>query len=262
VASGYSAAAKALRGPAKGIFVFDCSSDIELANIALALADHRALGLLAGCAGFAEFLPELLDLPRGGVPRAGGGRGPMLVVSGSLHEASLRQAAHALRHGFAEILVPPSVLLADPAPQAQVQRLASEAVSMSKRATDVIVRSIARREELDEFLKGSAVSAASPGDLFALAAANMGALAARAIQGGPFGHCVIFGGDTAMGVLGALGCSSFRLVGEILPGLAAGKLEGRFGSLTLVTKAGGFGEDDVLCRIRDSLRQADPACSE
>ena len=65
-----------------------------------------------------------------------------------------------------------------------------------------------------------------------------------------------------MGVLGALGSSSFRLGGEILPGLALGKLEGAFGSLDLITKAGGFGEEDVLCRIRDSLKQADSACSE
>ena len=253
--------AAALQGPATGIFIFDCNGDDDLSRIARTLADHGALELVAGCGGFAEFLPDVLNLPRGAVPR-GRGRGPMLVVSGSLHEASLRQAAFGIRNGFAEIVVPPSVLLADPAPPVEVQRLANETAAASKHARDVIIRSIVRREELDRYLKESGAGTAGPGGVFALAAANMGRLAARAFQEGAFAHCVIFGGDTAMGVLGALGSSSFRLGGEILPGLALGKLEGAFGSLDLITKAGGFGEEDVLCRIRDSLKQADSACSE
>jgi len=255
------AASAALRGPAKGIFVFDGNIDDDLAGVARILASHGALEVLAGCAGFAKFLPDLLDLPRGPVHEAVDRRA-ILVVGGSLHDVSLRQAACAPRYGFAEIIVPPSVLLGDPPPAEAVERLADRAVAESRRARDVIVRSITRREELPRYLNESDVSEAALSDVFGLAAGNMGRLVARMVNTGAFGHCVVFGGDTALGVLNALGCSSFRLGKEILPGLAVGKLERAFESLHLITKAGGFGEDDVLCRIRDSLREADGPCSE
>jgi uncharacterized protein YgbK (DUF1537 family) len=61
---------------------------------------------------------------------------------------------------------------------------------------------------------------------------------------------VIFGGETALAVVEALGRPRLEPVGEILPGMPLT----RCGELWLVTKAGGFGPVDVLERVRRMLR--------
>ena len=61
----------------------------------------------------------------------------------------------------------------------------------------------------------------------------------------------VIGGDTAAGVIEALGAPPLYPVGEIVPGVPVS----RAGALTLITKAGGFGPADVLVRVRDSFKE-------
>jgi 4-hydroxythreonine-4-phosphate dehydrogenase len=66
---------------------------------------------------------------------------------------------------------------------------------------------------------------------------------------------VIFGGDTAMGVVDALGIRSFFPVRELSQGVVVSRAELDGRDLRLVTKAGGFGAPDVLARIRDAFHK-------
>jgi uncharacterized protein YgbK (DUF1537 family) len=75
---------------------------------------------------------------------------------------------------------------------------------------------------------------------------------------------IVFGGDTATGILEALECSDVEAICELVPGvpLSRASLSGPPGpdshasrSLYLITKAGGFAEPDVLCRIRKLLTE-------
>jgi uncharacterized protein YgbK (DUF1537 family) len=60
---------------------------------------------------------------------------------------------------------------------------------------------------------------------------------------------IVFGGDTAFGIHHALGSEPFDPVGEIVPGVPLS----RCGNLIWITKAGGFGEPDILCKIKRLL---------
>ncbi len=62
---------------------------------------------------------------------------------------------------------------------------------------------------------------------------------------------IVFGGDTAYGILSALGLPALRPLGGILPGVAVSSIEGR--STTLITKAGGFGSPDLLLQLEKRL---------
>lgn len=56
--------------------------------------------------------------------------------------------------------------------------------------------------------------------------------------------------DIAQTVIEASGASSLRLEAELMPGIARCRLAGgQFDGLPLVTKPGGFGDDDALIRI-------------
>jgi uncharacterized protein YgbK (DUF1537 family) len=55
---------------------------------------------------------------------------------------------------------------------------------------------------------------------------------------------------TALGVCRLLGAKGIRLLAELVPGVALGSLAGgAYADLLVITKAGSFGEVDVLCQI-------------
>ncbi len=87
-------------------------------------------------------------------------------------------------------------------------------------------------------------------------AANLGQLVATSLAREPKQLLIVFGGDTAAGILGALGNPIIEPLREILPGVPISKLVSNDGRTRfLVTKAGGFGPPDVLKQIRDLLCQ-------
>lgn len=63
------------------------------------------------------------------------------------------------------------------------------------------------------------------------------------------------GGDTAFGVWKALGCGAVEPLGEVAAGVAVSRVVGR--DLYLITKAGGFGDEDVIFRVRRLLSGTD-----
>ena len=64
---------------------------------------------------------------------------------------------------------------------------------------------------------------------------------------------VICGGDTARAVLEALGHPSIEGFGEVAAGVPHSRFRAEGRELRLVTKAGGFGPVDVLCKIQEFL---------
>lgn len=65
---------------------------------------------------------------------------------------------------------------------------------------------------------------------------------------------MIFGGDTAYGVMQAFSCPLLEPIGEVLPGVPVSRVLER--DLFLITKAGAFGEHDVIRRIKEILNGA------
>jgi uncharacterized protein YgbK (DUF1537 family) len=63
------------------------------------------------------------------------------------------------------------------------------------------------------------------------------------------------GGETAYSVCRALGSAAIALAGELEPGVPVGVLlDGPYGGLTVVTKAGGFGDPETLQRLYEACR--------
>jgi uncharacterized protein YgbK (DUF1537 family) len=65
----------------------------------------------------------------------------------------------------------------------------------------------------------------------------------------------VIGGDTAFAVIAALGLPALSPIGEVVPGVPVTRLvlPDRTRDLLLITKAGGFGDPDVLCQVRRKL---------
>ncbi len=64
---------------------------------------------------------------------------------------------------------------------------------------------------------------------------------------------IVFGGETARAMFRELGCSSITPLGELLPGVPVAEIDVQGRRTLVVTKAGGFGDDDLVAAIRDRL---------
>jgi uncharacterized protein YgbK (DUF1537 family) len=91
-----------------------------------------------------------------------------------------------------------------------------------------------------------------PGDPGQIAG-DLAVRAARLILEEGYDGLMVFGGDTTFAVIQALGCTTIRPIGEVAPGIPVSVAVTPRANLTLVTKAGGFGAEDTVGQILESM---------
>jgi uncharacterized protein YgbK (DUF1537 family) len=257
------------------ILIFDAEVPEHLQTIANELWKMDMLTVSAGCAGFAEALMEVLPLEKNQTPNTDEcetntdvsfrntlKKLPVLIISGSLHPVSVNQIRAALKKNIlrfsmaGEIMASPgwnesaeAETLATSCALALEQQgicvLGTEAALGTKSAykTNVTPNDNNRKEV-----------AASP-IVSATIAEALGETTLRIIQKtGPL-HLVIFGGDSLLGIIKSLNCNCIIPLDEILPGIALSHPVGETSGGLLVTKAGAFGDIDVIQTLLEQFSQ-------
>jgi len=237
----------------KGIYIFDAATDDELQLVGELLKEHDLLQVTAGSSGFAECLPGLLEFGRQMV-RPVYEPGRMLVVSGSVNDVSLRQAAHAEAHGFTCVTLSPEILLAEDCTQsAQTRQATAKIIELDQQQKEVILRSTEKAEDLSLYLDLGRKRGLDHKQIHHLIVRNMGEIAGQALEQTSFRLLTVFGGDTLLAIARARGWSGLLPQEEVLPGVVVSRVSGDMNAPLLITKAGGFGSEDVLVRIKDML---------
>jgi uncharacterized protein YgbK (DUF1537 family) len=90
---------------------------------------------------------------------------------------------------------------------------------------------------------------ATPGSSPERVVRNAGELTAYLLSKADIDLLVIFGGDTLYGVITALPGASLHPLAELAPGVVASELCFSDRRVTLVSKAGGLGEEDFLPNV-------------
>jgi uncharacterized protein YgbK (DUF1537 family) len=133
----------------------------------------------------------------------------------------------------------------DPITLAQVERL--------RRARPDIVWIAAPNGHMPHAapILGSLVLQATPGDAERSGADVTADLARSFVRYCVDGRASLFltGGETAAAVLREMRVSVLDLLGEVRPGLPMARQAGVQDAAIIVTKSGGFGDDDVLCQL-------------
>lgn len=194
----------------------DIASQGEM-RLWLERADEAGIDLLVGARGLAEALAEQIS---GEAPAlmADIPAGPALFVIGSRDPITLAQIEVLRRDGDVRYLPAPNGRLADV--QADDSGLTLvQAVPGAVAATS---------EEVSQALAESVCPD------FAGAASTL----------------LLSGGATAEAVLGKMGITRFRLLGECLPGLGLAHADGH----CIIAKSGGFGQPETLRQIAGRLR--------
>lgn len=204
--------------------VIDAETDAELAAIATGALRSSVHTFLVGSGGLARHLAEAIMAPRADRSRGTLTRtayaGPALFVVGSRSTTAIRQRQALVTAGIHPIAVrdPPATELA----QALRERL--------ERHQDIVLFP-------DPAMP---VQTARARDM----ARGLAAPVAAAIDA--VGVLIATGGETARAVLEASGIQRLRVVEELEPGLVVSRSEEQ--GLTIITKAGAFGDENMLIR--------------
>ena len=205
-----------------GVYVCDGETDSDLEAAAAKFVQLSIpFRIAAGPAGFVDALARFIDLPRTAPPRLPR-LSRVLVVNGSRNDVSIRQIRYAREHILTARDSTEAAIAANTSGWVILDTAESEPepVNFGRRLAQ-IVRDILEQVRLDAI--------------------------------------AVFGGDTAYAILELMGRPDLQPVGEVLEGVpvsavrrkAAG-LKGD-GFLYLISKAGGFGPVDVVCRMQIEL---------
>lgn len=238
------------------LFLYDASTNEDLASIGTFLKQQDALTLTAGCAGFAAQFPKYLDFSyeEAYTPDA---PGPILFLSGSANAITFRQLAKAKEMGYP--LLPMKTFLEAsikeaPACASLEKELAERAISFLKKGQSVI---LATAQDAASLLDLPALTdfAGSEEAVHAAISDCSRRLVRSILEAVDISCLTVFGGDTVAGILDELDCSCVWAKGEIDTGVPLCLLSYRLRPeepgkpLHLITKSGGLGCETIVASI-------------
>ncbi len=240
---------------AKGtrILVFDAVSRQDLMNIADLAFRLERRPLLVGSAGLAKEVAQRLSSSKSAHDLLSQEDSRLFkhifIVSGSASSVTHRQLKHLKGKNVQEFILPPLWLTTKTIPETEKKEFSNRvANALSKK--HIILRS--PPEFLPANLTGSPIHLEITKTLAAIA---LSALQESEVN--PYELALILtGGETAMSLVRFLQAEGIAIEGELLEGIMRGYLVGgKWDHLTVVTKAGAFGEEDGLKNILEILER-------
>lgn len=236
----------------KTIAVYDCASDEELKGIADSLKKTGSLGLIAGCAGLAEILPDVLGWPKSETTQP---RLPekFLVVCGSVNPITVRQLNYAEKHGFIRIqLTPEQKLNMEYFSGEDGKKWLDWFWDICSKNSKVIIDT--NDPEGDNETERFAIANGIPkSEIPVRIPASLGCIIGNMVKRGLNSSMLMTGGDTLLGCIRNLGNAQLTPVGEFEIGIVLSKLISDNNKTHVFTKSGGFGEETLLTDMADKI---------
>jgi uncharacterized protein YgbK (DUF1537 family) len=168
-----------------------------------------------------------------------------------VNPVSLDQTAYAAEHGFTAFSLPQRHLLdGGGIGEKREEELIRGIRGSVENGEDLILSSVSSPEQAEDLFK-SAREAGLGVDLLAQRiVAVLSRIVGELDDLLPRTTVMVIGGDTARGILQSMHVDKLYPVGEILPGVVVSKLRLGDQVAAIVTKAGGFGEENIIIRIK------------
>ena len=237
----------------EGILVFDAGSLDDLASTGRALFREGRPRLMAGCAGFAALLPDLMKMEGRravAVPKLDA---RLLVVCGSVNSITLRQLDVAEQNGFARLRLTPRQKL-DPC------YWESENGRQALRDIDKMLadnpRCIIETNDEGGNQPTADYAAARGLDLEGLRvgiASSIGHMLGKLFTSPALGTLLLTGGDTLLQCMNCVGIKELEPVCEMEKGVVLARFTYRGCTRYVITKSGGFGHERLLLDLADRI---------
>lgn len=236
----------------KEVVVFDVLENQDIQKRIEMLKTRGELCLLAGCAGFASFLADALELQgsyKGEIRRTAF----FCAVCGSLNPITKEQIQYAEGNGFLRrTLLPEQKLHPEYYETAQGKAFMEELAELfqKKKCVEVDTFDSVGGERTEEYADRKGIR--SDQIRFSVAAC-LGKVVRHLIQQNLDVTILMTGGDTLMGVMKEIGVNQIHPVAEVGQGTVLSKLCWGGKTLQVISKSGGFGEKEVLVRLAEEL---------
>jgi uncharacterized protein YgbK (DUF1537 family) len=229
--------------------VVDAENESDLQAIANYSMDHPDY-LLVGSAGLAYAVAELVGGNSDPIATRTGTDSPVVIIAGSRHEATRGQLGAISDAGMAEVIsMKPKPVLGERMERVGYSR---EVMAEIQRILSAGQNVVLAWEDQTSNVEESETSVEDGTMLANFAGLLVYGIARRTALGG----LIIAGGDTAFGVLRALGASIVDVEGQVEDGVPIGVIGDGIGEgLTVVTKAGGFGDEGLFIRALEVIRE-------
>ena len=222
------------------VYIFDAQTDEDILRIGKILKKENMLKITAGCAGFAEVLPKLIDFKQNrGQTKLNIKENYAIVICGSVNEKSLRQIEFAKRElNFLDIVLSKQEIFNE-------QSLLSEDMFCNKR---IAIRTARSKDEIENL----SIDTENFHQIILDKLASIQEEISNRLNLSTF---IVFGGDTLFKIIERLDIKYLEPVGEIETGVVISKAKGREKEFVFITKAGGFGDIDIITKITEFIER-------
>ncbi|MFC1541118.1 four-carbon acid sugar kinase family protein [Candidatus Latescibacterota bacterium] len=233
------------------IVIADAVDDCDLAATASALPELEMKLIYSGSSAFAEHIADSI-----GITADAHKSKPILVVAGSVTEATRAQIEYALEKGYLQQIQINVISVFDGNDDAEINRIINLLKKQDNITKHILIRSSLNSEDVlstFEFGKTYGFNSAETGKCIT---EFLGKLTKEIY--GPFGFhgLILTGGDTAFEVASMFGATGTIIKEEVLPGIPKCYFTGTvFGDIPVITKAGGFGSEDAIARMIEYLER-------
>lgn len=240
------------KGDTQEIIVFDAAKNEDIQKRVAQLREAGELRLLAGCAGFAAFLPEALGLT-GTYKETIFQTDYFLVTCGSLNPITKNQVEFAQESGFyRRNLLPqeklfPSYYESEEG-HAFLDELAAQIRSVKRVETDTY--DLEGRESVAEYTARMGIDS----DVIRFSISECyGKIVKYLVEQDLDMTILMTGGDTLMGFMKEIGVNQISPVTEVGQGTVLSRLYWKDRVLQVISKSGGYGEPDVFVKAADQV---------
>lgn len=236
------------KGSVPEILVFDALENEDIIKRVGELKEAGELRLLAGCAGFATFLAQALELD-GTYEEAMFQTDYFLCTCGSLHPITKKQVEYARENGFyRRNLLPHEKLHPDFYETKEGRALLDDLADRLRKDKWVVsdTYDLEGNESTAEYAQRTGME--SDAVRFAISACY-GKIVKYLVEQELDMTIFMTGGDTLMGFMKEIGINWINPVAEVGQGTVLSKLHWGDRILQVVSKSGGYGELDVFVKV-------------
>lgn len=239
----------------KNIYIFDSENMDEMENIGKVLHNKNRLYYTVGNAGFAEVLTHYIksDTKKEDIILEDD---RILFVCGSVNITSLKQCKYAEKIGYySNSLKFSDIILED---YKNCNNYISDKEYLKEKINNnkkFLLRTSDSEDVIKKAVEYTKKNNISMENLTSNIANSTGQLVSDLIKEQNIKNLIIFGGDTLMGILKNIGCHYIIPISEIFPGVVFTKAVGKNSVVNVITKAGGFGEENIIEKINEFLEK-------
>ncbi len=237
-----------------GIIVFDAETENDLWRIGERLKAAGCLHILAGCAGFASILPDLLELECR-TPESPVLEEKLFVLCGSVNPITKRQLERGEKAGYPRVYLTPEEKLERDFWQFKAGEEKVRLLAESSRRHGCVMLDSNDPAGIEKTLDYAKAMGMEIQQVRQRISETLGVILKRLMDYGLHAVLLVTGGDTLLGLMKEISQWELQPVRELRPGCVLTKLFYNSREYHVITKSGGFGEETLLLELVKELEQ-------